>query len=270
MSSFKGLTSSEVEQSRSAHGANVLPESEPTTFWDEFKETFNDPMIRILIVISAIMIIMFFMGYAEIYEPVGTIVAVLIVAFVSAKTGVASDTAYRNTKASVKKDEIKTYRDGSLANVIIDDIVVGDYVVLQSGDKVPADGILIDGKIKVDNSSLNGESEECKKSPVAEDTAFPENVTGDTIVDGSSLFRGAVVTDGEGVCKIHKVGIKSKMGEMAAEMDTEEPASPLRVKLDKLAGQISVFGYVGAVVIALFMMTYNIFSVGGLSAFLGP
>ena len=263
-----GLTSSEVEKSREEYGSNVIPESEPTTFWDEFKETFNDPMIRILLVIAAIMIGMFCLGYAEIYEPLGTIVAVFIVAFVTAKTGVASDTSYRNLKASIKKDEIKTYRDGELHQIVIDDLVVGDYILVQSGDKIPADGILVSGSIKVNNSALNGEPEDCRKEPTDESDDIPENITGDTFVDKHSLFRGAVVTDGEGVMLIKKVGLKTMMGKMAEEMQEEEPDSPLRVKLSKLANQISTFGYVGAVVIALFMMAFKIFSAGGFEQYM--
>lgn len=262
-----GLKDNEVEESRKLHGDNVIPDSEPTTFWSEFKETFKDPMIKILLVIVAIMLGMYFMGYAEIYEPLGTLIAVFIVAVVSAKTGVASDDAYRKTKASVKKDVIKTYRNGELEEVIIDDIVVGDYVLLQSGDKIPADGILISGKVNVDNSALNGESEECKKEASTKDADFPNNITGDTFVDSSSLFRGAVVTDGEGICLVKKVGLSTMMGKMAVEMDTEEPDSPLRVKLNKLAHQISVFGYIGAIVIALFMMLHNIVIEGGFGTY---
>ena len=220
----------------------MIPESEPTTFWDEFKETFSDPMIKILLVIAGIMFVMFFIGYAEIYEPLGTCVAILVVAFVSAKTGVASDTAYRKTKASIKKDLVKTYRDGVLKEVVIDDIVVGDIVVLQSGDKIPADGLVVDGTIKVDNSALNGESEDCRKVAITSDIEFPENVTGDTFVDAVSLFRGAVVTDGECTYKVCKVGTETMMGKMAEEMQAEEPDSPLKVKLNDLAHKISVFG----------------------------
>ena len=97
---FNGLNDREVEESRKKYGSNIIPESEPTTFWQEFKETFGDPMIKVLLAIAALMIVMFFLGYAEIYEPLGTIVAVLIVAFVSAKTGVASDAKYRELKDS--------------------------------------------------------------------------------------------------------------------------------------------------------------------------
>ena len=82
---FNGLTDKQVEESRKKYGSNVIPDSEPTTFWAEFKETFKDPMIRILLAIAALMIVMCVLGYAEIYEPIGTVVAVLIVAFVSAK-----------------------------------------------------------------------------------------------------------------------------------------------------------------------------------------
>ncbi|MBQ1336618.1 MAG: ATPase P, partial [Selenomonadaceae bacterium] len=92
MKKIQGLSQAEVEESRKKHGDNVIPDSEPTTFWDEFKETFNDPMIRILLIIVVIMLVMYSLGHAQIYEPLGTIVAVLIVAFVTAKTGVASDT----------------------------------------------------------------------------------------------------------------------------------------------------------------------------------
>ena len=242
-------------------------DSEPTTFWEEFKETFGDPMIKILLAIAVLMIVMFFFGYAEIYEPLGTIVAVLIVAFVSAKTGVASDTKYRELKDSTKKDQCKVHRNGVVAVIDVDDIVVGDKVLLQSGDKIPADGILVSGDLRVDNSALNGEAEECKKNAVTEDVQLADDITGDTFVDGYSLFRGAVVFDGEGILDVRKVGLKTMMGKMAEEMQEDEPDSPLKVKLAKLAKQISTFGYIGAIVIAILYLAYFVTSEGGVSAF---
>ena len=199
---YSGLSDEEVKKSRELEGSNVIPDSEPTTFWDEFKETFGDPMIRILLVIVVILIVMFFLGHAEIYEPIGTIVAILIVAFVTAKTAVASDTKYRELKDSTKKDTCKVYRNGIISVIEVDEVVVGDKVILQSGDKIPADGILVDGDLRVDNSVLNGEAEECKKTATAIETAFPEDLTGETFVDSYSLFRGAVVFDGEGVLDV--------------------------------------------------------------------
>jgi len=153
---YRGLSDEEVLKSRELYGSNEIPDSEPTTFWAEFKETFKDPMIKILLAIAVLMIAMCIFGYAEIYEPLGTIVAVLIVAFVSAKTGVASDTKYRELKDRTKKDQCKVYRNDKIVVIDVDDIVVGDKVILQSGDKIPADGILTDGHLKVNNSALNG------------------------------------------------------------------------------------------------------------------
>ncbi len=260
---FNGLTDKEAEESRRKYGSNEIPDSEPTTFWEEFKETFSDPMIRVLLAIAALMIVMFFFGYAEIYEPLGTIAAVLIVAFVSAKTGVSSDTKYRELKDSTKKDECKVYRNGEVTVIDVDDVVTGDKVLLQSGNKIPADGILVSGSLRVDNSALNGEAEECKKTAAEESFQLPDDITGDTFVDDHSLFRGAVVFDGEGVLDVRKVGLKTMMGRMAEEMQEDEPDSPLV----KLAKQISTFGYIGAIVISILYFAFFIVSAGGVSAY---
>jgi len=265
---YKGLTNEQAEESRKKYGSNEIPDSKPTTFWEEFKETFGDPMIKILLVIAFIMIVMFFFGYAEIYEPVGTITAVIIVAVVSAKTGVASDVKYRELKNRTKKDTCKAYRNGEIAVIAVDDVVVGDKILLQSGDKIPADGILVDGGLNVDNSALNGEAEECAKTAGSEADELEENITGDTFVDKHSLFRGAVVFDGEGVLDVKRVGLDTMMGRMAQEMQEDEPDSPLKVKLSKLAGQISMFGYIGAVVIAVLYMVFFVIGAGGVSEYL--
>ena len=164
----------------------------------------------------------FKMGDVTIYEPLGTIVAVLIVACVSAKTGVASDTKYRELKESTKKDTCKVWRDGEITEIDVDQVVVGDTVLLQSGDKIPSDGILIEGHLKVDNSALNGEAEECEKNPAEKHYQLSDEITGDTFVDRSSLFRGAVIFDGEGALEVQKVGTKTMM-----DVLTDEPMKEL-------------------------------------------
>lgn len=269
---IKGLNDEQVKQSRATYGRNTIPESKPTTFWEEFKGSFDDPMIKILLAIACLMFIMYFFGYAQIYEPIGIITAVLIVAVVTAKTGVASDTKYRALRASTKKSECKAYRNGQITVIDIEEVVVGDNILLQSGDKIPADGTLISGKLSVDNAALNGETEECAKTAAkeGEDSFKPgATVTGETITDSHSLFRGAIVVDGEGVLEVKKIGICTMMGALASEMQEDEPDSPLKVKLNKLAKQISVFGYVGAVVISLLYMLWFIIQTGGLDAYLG-
>lgn len=265
---YQGLTDQEVEESRKKHGSNYIQEAEPETFWQQFLEGFQDPMIRILCVIAVIMLVMFFAGQSEWFEPVGTIIAVLLVNFVSAKTGVSNDNAYRKLKESQKKDVAKVLRNGVLTVIEVDDLVVGDVVILQSGDKVLADGVLVKGKLSVDNSALNGEAEECKKTAAEEGFVIPEEITGDTFVDSHSLFRGATVLDGEGYMEVQKVGAATMMGQMAKDMEDKEPDSPLKVKLNKLANQISIFGYIGGIVIAVAYLIHYVILAGGVSAYL--
>lgn len=267
---IKGLNKGQVEESRKLHGDNIIHEAKPETFWDKFKGAFDDPMIKLLLAIAAIMAIMAFMGYAEFGELIGIAVSVLLVTGISAKTEMASDNEYRKLKDSTKKDVCKVHRDGKIVEIEIDDLVVGDMVILQSGDKIPADGYLYQGDLRVDNSALNGEAEECKKFAVNDSKAYKEaamtaDVTGDTFVDAHSLFRGAVVFNGEGIMEVTKVGMKTMMGAMAEDMADDEVDSPLKVKLSKLASQISMFGYIGSVVIALALLGHKVIVAGGFS-----
>ena len=265
---IKGLNKDQVEQSRKLHGDNIIHEAEQETFWDKFKGAFDDPMIKLLLVIAAIMAIMAVMGYAEFGEIIGIVISVLLVTGISAKTEIASDNEYRKLKDSTKKEVCKVHRDGKVVEVEINELVVGDLVILQSGDKIPADGYLYQGELRVDNSALNGEAEECRKVAVSDFKAYKElamtaDVTGDTFVDAHSLFRGAVVFNGEGIMEITKVGMKTMMGAMAEDMADDEVESPLKVKLAKLASQISMFGYIGSVVIALALLALKVVIAGG-------
>lgn len=276
MEKFKGLTSSQVEDSRAKNGSNVIVEAEPPTFWEAFMEGFGDPMIKILCGISVLMIVLFVLGLCGVipsesvswYEPVGTIVAIILVNFISAKTSLSSDKAYRKLKNSTKKDTVKVYRDGVVAVVEVDDIVVGDIVILQSGDKIPADGVLVEGDLRVNNSALNGEAEECKKFAAPDGFTIPEEITGDTFTDKHSLFKGAIVYNGEGLMEIQKVGMKTMMGKMAEDMADAEETSPLKEKLSVLANQISKFGYAGAIIISLAYLIYFIVGAGGFAPWL--
>ena len=275
MSEHKGLTSSQVEESRKKYGSNIIIESEPPTFWEAFMEGFGDPMIKILCAISILMIGLFLLGHFGVipgevtwYEPAGTILAVIIVNAITAKTSISSDKAYRKLKNSIKKDTVKVYRDGVVTVIEVDDIVVGDVVILQSGDKIPADGVLFEGDLRVNNSSLNGETEECKKFAAPEGFTIPDEITGDTFTDKHSLFKGAIVYNGEGLMRIQKVGMETMMGKMAADMADAEDTSPLKEKLNVLAHQISTFGYVGAIVIALAYLFHYVYGTGGLDAWL--
>ena len=271
-----GLTSAQVEESRQKYGSNVIVEADPPTFWEAFMEGFGDPMIKILCGISILMIGLFVLGLIGVipsdsvswYEPAGTIIAVILVNFISAKTSLSSDKAYRKLKNSTKKDTVKVYRDGVVAVVEVDDIVVGDIVILQSGDKIPADGVLVTGDLRVNNSALNGEAEECKKFAAPDGFTIPDEITGDTFTDKHSLFKGAIVYNGEGLMEIQKVGMKTMMGKMAEDMADVEETSPLKEKLSVLAEQISKFGYAGAIVISIAYLIHYIYQAGGVDLWL--
>ena len=265
---LQGLNDEEVLESRQKFGDNKIIEAEPETFLDKFKDAFGDPMIKLLIAIACIMAIMAFLGYAEWGELIGIVISVLLVTGISAKTEMSSDNEYRKLKDGAKKELCKVYRNGKIVEIEVDDVVVGDRIIIQSGDKIPADGVLCSGAIAVDNSALNGESEECKKYAIPNDFIYREvAITGDTFVDKHSLFRGAVVVNGEGVLEVKKVGMMTMMGEMAKDMQDDDVESPLKVKLSKLADSISKFGYIGAVVIAITLMIHKVIVAGGVSPY---
>ena len=263
-----GLNDEEVLESRQKFGDNKIIEAEPETFLDKFKDAFGDPMIKLLLAIACIMAIMAFLGYAEWGELIGIVISVLLVTGISAKTEMSSDNEYRKLKDGTKKELCKVYRNGKIVEIEVDDVVVGDRIIIQSGDKIPADGVVCSGAIAVDNSALNGESEECKKYAIPNDFIYREvAITGDTFVDKHSLFRGAVVVNGEGVLEVKKVGMMTMMGEMAKDMQDDDVESPLKVKLSKLADSISKFGYIGAVVIAITLMIHKVIVAGGVSPY---
>ena len=265
---LQGLNDQEVLDNRQKFGDNKIIEAEPETFLDKFKDAFGDPMIKLLIAIACIMAIMAFLGYAEWGELIGIVISVLLVTGISAKTEMSSDNEYRKLKDGAKKELCKVYRNGKIVEIEVDDVVVGDRIIIQSGDKIPADGVLCSGAVAVDNSALNGESEECKKYAIPNDFIYREvAITGDTFVDKHSLFRGAVVVNGEGVLEVKKVGMMTMMGEMAKDMQDDDVESPLKVKLSKLADSISKFGYIGAVVIAITLMIHKVIVDGGVSPY---
>lgn len=266
---FKGLNEEEIKKSRTEHGTNKIIEAEPKTFFEEFKESFDDPMIKLLLAIAAILGLVCIFGDSSWFDLIGIVISVALVTLVSTKTKVASDKAFKDLKDKIKKEVVKVYRNGELVQIEIDDLVVGDMVVIQNGDKIPADGILVGGNLSLDNSVLNGESKEAKKIAIPKDFKYDPNakITGDSFVDKHSLFRGAVCVDGEGIMEVKKVGMKTMMGAMAEEMNVEDVDSPLKVKLTKLAEDISKFGYIGATIIAIAFLGHHIIVQGGFAPY---
>lgn len=241
-----GLTQKAVEESRRENGSNLLTQIPPDPLWKKLLEGFRDPLIIILLAAFVIQVILFFLKQAEWFEPVGVLAAVLIA------NGVASisENSQENKASALKagaeaKETAKVVREGKLSEIHVSEVVTGDIVYLQAGDKIPADGEIIDGVVKVDQAVLNGETEEAVKQPV--DNAAGYDVK--NLLNPHYGYRGTVVCGGEAYMRIKTVGDKTLFGQLALEVQEETRKTPLQVKLGRLAGQITAFGYAGAIAI---------------------
>ena len=245
---LRGLSKKEVEESRKQHGTNALTQLPPDPLWKKILEGFKDPMIMILLVALVVQIVLFFLGQAEWFEPVGILIAIIIANGVSS----ISENKQENKASALKEEEeakerAKVIRDEQLMEIHVSEIVVGDLVYLQAGDKIPADGVIVQGQLKVDQAALNGETEEADK------IACPSGATYDTknLLNKYYAYRGTVVCGGEGYMQVKVVGDKTLFGELALEVQEDTRETPLQVKLGKLAQQISKFGYIGAIAIVV-------------------
>ncbi|MCI8578332.1 MAG: calcium-translocating P-type ATPase, PMCA-type [Lachnospiraceae bacterium] len=243
-----GLTDHEVEENRNQYGSNSLTKIPPDPLWKKILEGFRDPMIMILLVALVVQVVLFFLHQAEWFEPAGILVAILIA------NGVASfSESKQEGKASALKAEeearemAKVIRNGKLEELHVNEIVVGDIVFLQAGDKIPADGEIVEGAIKVDQAALNGETEEAEKVPVSDRDSYDTK----DLLNKNYAYRGTVVCGGEAYQKVKVVGDRTLFGELALEVQEDTRETPLQVKLGRLAKQISIFGYVGAVCIVV-------------------
>lgn len=244
-----GLTSKEVEESRKQHGANTLTQIPPDPLWKKILEGFKDPMIMILLVALAVQVVLFILGKAEWFEPVGILIAILIANGVSSISESKQEGKASALKAEEEaKETAKVMRDGKLAEIHVSEVVVGDIIFLQAGDKIAADGEIVDGAVKVDQAALNGETEEAEKIPMT-DGDKPYDIK--DLVNKHYAYRGTVVCGGEAYMQVKVVGDKTLFGELALEVQEDTRATPLQVKLAKLAKQISTFGYIGAIAIVV-------------------
>ena len=274
-----GLTDKQVAESKAKYGDNSMTEQASESFWDKLKGNLGDPMIKILIVALLINVVLAVLGIVgvikegapEWYEPLGIFIAICLATLVSTFSEFRNENAFQKLQEEASRIMVKTYRNGVVTEVAINDIVVGDAILLQSGDKIPADGIIVDGDIKVDQSVLNGESREAKKVAIPDGwTDTDENTNFD---NQYKVFRGAVVCSGNAVMQVTVVGDNSVYGKIASELQTDDDRdTPLKVKLGKLADGISKFGYIGGIAIAIAMLakTMLLDTGGNPMAFLAP
>ena len=259
-----GLSSEQVQQSLREHGNNTLPTPPRESFWQKLLENFQDPIIRILILALLVNIVFVYMGHGDWIETAGIFVAILLATFVSTWSEFNNENAFQKLQEEASRIRCKVWRDGEPVEIAIDDIVVGDAVILEAGDRVPADGVLLDGELKLDQSALNGESEEAKKLPAAAGFAWGEKID---FLAAERVYRGSVVVEGAGVLQVARVGADSVYGQMTQELKDDERESPLKLKLQGLAEQISRFGYTGGVLIAVAVMLHKLLLAGGPAAY---
>lgn len=252
-----GLSQSEVEASRARHGSNRLTKRKKRGFLSRLLGNLGDPIIRVLLAAVAIEVLFTF-RQCNWFEIGGIVLAVLVSSFVSTASEYGSERAFEKLSAEAGGVTATVVRDGKRLSLPIGEIVVGDLLLLSGGERIPADCVLLSGDLTLDLSALNGEAREVERTP--------GRFSGEwTLDDPHQLFSGAVVTGGEGVARVGRVGDATVFGTLASELQTETRTSPLKLRLSRLARQISRIGYLSAGVIALSYLFRAIVVGGGFS-----
>lgn len=236
-----GLNTEEVLKSREKNGSNIITNKKKNTFFEMFVSSLGDPIIRILIIALGIKLVFLIKDF-DWYETVGIVIAIFLASFISTISEYGSEKAFEKLQDNASKIKCRVKRNGKVEEIKIDEVVVGDIVLLQAGDKVPADGILIDGELLVDESSLNGETKEIKKEAVKDNQKVGEKNT---------VFRGTVIYGKVGIMKVTNVGDQTFYGKIAQELQENTIESPLKIRLRHLAKIISRIGYAGAILVSL-------------------
>ena len=261
-----GLTSKQVRTSLEKFGNNTLSQPPRDTFLDKLLDNFKDPIIRILLFALLVNVGFVFMGHGDWIETCGIFLAILLATLVSTYSEYSNENAFQKLQEEASRIRCKVWRDGEPVEIHIDDIVVGDAVILEAGDKIPVDGILLSGDVKLDQAALNGESEEAHKLIAPQDFLWDDNNI--DFLDKYRLFRGSVVVEGTGVMEAVKIGDVSVYGKLTQELKDDERDSPLKLKLKGLAKSISKFGYAGGVFIAVAVMLQKLLHAPSVASYL--
>ena len=220
---MNGLTDKEVVNSRKKYGTNEITNVKKDTFWKLLLESLGDPIIRILLIALGIKTIFLIQDF-DWYETVGIVIAIIIASLISTISEYGSSKAFEKLQEESSKIRCKVKRNGKISEVCIDDIVMSDVLVLTTGDKIGADGIIIKGNIDIDESSMNGEASSVHKGV------------------NDIIYRGCVVYNGYALVLVNKVGNNTYYGNMVSEMSEVTGTSPLKERLNGLAQTISKIG----------------------------
>ncbi len=248
-----GLSLQEVEKSRAEHGENVLTPPAKTPLWKQFLEKFEDPIIRILLVALAASIgIAIFefchegKGADVFFEPIGIFVAILLATGIGFWFEVKANRAFDVLNQVNDEDLVQVVREGKVTEIAKREVVVGDIVMLNTGNEIPADGELIEAvALQVNESTLTGE-------PIIKKSTTPEDFDKEATYPTNHVLRGTTVVEGHGVFRVLHVGDKTENGKVftAAQIDNSVK-TPLNHQLDGLGKVITKVSYVLAAIILI-------------------
>ena len=245
-----GLSDSQVNESKAKYGTNELAKKETESLWSMFIGAFDDIWIKVLCAALALKVILAILGiFVPALSGGNDVVEIIsIVIAIALATGFSTLSEYRNTSRSeaLQEEYSKTYakvmRNGKLVNILTSEIVKGDTILVQAGDKVPADGLIFEGKIKVSQAALNGESRDENKAAVS-DMADAESTDYSSV---GKVFMGSVVTSGEGYMVATVIGDNSELGKInKALTDTDEEEERKDTSSLKLEGVAAGIGKLG-------------------------
>ena len=245
---YAGLTDSQVAESRKIHGNNILTPPAQAKWWKLLLEKFSDPLIIILLIAGALSIGIAVYEYAVLhegrevfFEPVGIFMAIALATGLSYIFEARANKAFKILNQVNDDEPVEVVRNKMVTTIPRKDVVVGDVVMLNTGDEIPADGELLDCiTLSVDESSLTGE-------PSARKTTDPEHFDKDATYPSNHVMRGSKVMEGHGVMRVLKVGDATEMGGVFQEAQIDKSVkTPLNEQLDRLAKWISNVSYIVA------------------------
>jgi Ca2+-transporting ATPase len=250
---FTGLTDQQVLESRAKYGANVLTPKGKKPWWIKFLGNFKDPIIIILLVALflslAVSIYEFATGHAGVsafLEPVGILAAVLLATVIGFLFEQSANAKFEILNKVNDDTLVKVIRNENVCQVTKRDVVVGDIVILETGEEIPADGELLDAvSLQVNESSLTGE-------PVAKKTINPADFNKEATYPSNYVLKGTSVVDGHGIMMVNNIGNATEYGKVfegAQIVNTIE--TPLNIQLDRLADLITYVSYGIAVLIVV-------------------
>ncbi len=263
---IKGLTDNEVSKSRQENGTNELAKKERESLWSMFIGAFNDIWIKVL---CAALVLKIVLAVAGAFVPalVGendVVEIISIILAIALATGFSTLSEYRNSSRSeaLQEEYNKTYakviRNGKLINILTSEIVKGDTILIQAGDKVPVDGLLFEGAVKVSQAALNGESrDESKRAATTMDDADSTDYASE-----SKVFMGSVVTSGEAYMVATVIGDASELGKINKALtdddEEEERKDTSSLKLEVVAAGIGKLGVSAAAIAGVLHVVFTI------------